>query len=91
MVTKRQLDQALEVWHVARETALRQHEALRILLSSHGTLIDSLRANGHTWEMARAELEGMSKAHNEAYLAALKVMDARCLEYQELRAEYDGH
>ncbi|MFX1740053.1 hypothetical protein PXJ20_32605 [Paraburkholderia sp. A1RI_3L] len=90
MVTKQQLDQALEAWHVARETALREHEAWHLLMGSHGALIESLRSNGHTWARAQAEFRRISNAHSEAYRAALSAMDERCLEYQELREKYDG-
>ncbi|WP_176060218.1 hypothetical protein [Paraburkholderia sp. BCC1876] len=89
MVTKEQLDKALEAWHVARETAMREHEAWRLTLGSHGSLIDSLRANGHTWSKAQEEFQRISNAHSEAYRAALTAMDARCLDYQELLAKYD--
>ncbi|KWF02162.1 hypothetical protein WL80_28880 [Burkholderia ubonensis] len=89
MVTKQQLDQALEAWHVARETALREHEAWRLLLSSHGALIESLRSNGHTWARAQAEFQRISDGHSEAYRAALSAMDERCLEYKKLREKYD--
>lgn len=89
MVTKQELDQALEAWDVARETALREHEAWHLLSRSHGALIDSLRANGHAWVSAQAEFQRISTAHSEAYRAALDAMDTRCVDYQELRAKYD--
>lgn len=90
MVTKEQLDQALQAWYEARETALREHEAQRLLLTSHRELIDSLRANGHTWSRAQAEFERIADAHSEAHLAALKAMDARCLDYKQLRTKFDA-
>lgn len=90
MVTKQELDQALEAWNVARETALHEHDAWHLLNQSHGALIGSLRANGHTWERAQGEFERISSGHSEAYRAALGAMDARCVEYQELRAKFDA-
>jgi hypothetical protein len=90
MVTRQELDEALEAWNVARETVLCQHEAWHLLNQSHGALIGSLRENGHTWERAQGEFERMSSGHSEAYRAALAAMDARCAEYQELHAKYDA-
>ncbi|CAM2197837.1 protein of unknown function [Paraburkholderia kururiensis] len=47
IVTKEQLNQALDARSVARETALRERNAWQLTIGSHGSLIASLRANGH--------------------------------------------
>lgn len=88
MVTQEQLDGALQAWQVARESAVLEQQAWATVLSSHATLIASLRANGHSWSEAQTQFERLSDGHSKALLAAWGAMDSRCLEYRALRAAY---
>lgn len=87
-ITKSQLDQSLDAWKVARETAALQATAWGLLNTSHQSLIDSLLMNGHSWSEAQVEFQGFSEAHREAWLKALVAMDQRCEDYRALRAKY---
>lgn len=89
-VTKEQLDEALEAWHVAREGAAREMEAWRLLTQSHAALIASLRTNGHSWAQATAEFDKFSQEHRAKVLGTWEHMDARCSEYQALRARFNA-
>lgn len=88
VVTKEQLNAALDAWYVARERAGLEQQAWGALTQSHGSLIASLRQHGHTWTQAQAEFEKLSNAHRESMLSAWNDMDERCREYQRLRLIY---
>ena len=88
MVSKEQLDQALEAWEVAREKAALEQSAWATVLNSHATLIGSLRSHGHSWGQANTEFGKLSAAHNEAVLAAHQDMDLRCADYQKLAKQF---
>ncbi len=90
MITKNQLDQALEAWRVARERALHEQIAWDEILKNHKSLIDSLRNSGHTWSQANAEFENISNYHRDSLLQAWEAMDERCKEYQDLLKRFQA-
>ena len=87
MITKRQLDAALESWEVARDRALLEQKAWATLTQSHSTIINSLRLHGHAWSQAQTEFEKLSDGHREALAKAWSDMDLKCKEYQALFAK----
>ncbi|WP_047786355.1 hypothetical protein [Variovorax paradoxus] len=89
-VTKEQLNAALDAWYVARERAGLEQQAWGALTQSHGSLIASLRQNGHTWTQADAEFEKLSQAHRGAVLGAWEEMDACCRVYQDLHSKFNA-
>ncbi|QLA82507.1 hypothetical protein EXV95_18810 [Acidovorax sp. JMULE5] len=89
-VTKEDLDRALDAWYVARERAGYEMQAWSILTQSHGSLIASLRENGHSWTQAGAEFATLSGSQQTALLSAWKNMDELCREYQSLLARFKG-
>lgn len=88
MVTKEQLDGALEAWEVAREKAFREQQASATPTQSHDVLIASLRTHGHTWEQAEEEFECLSNGHRDALQSAWRDMDDKCNDYKSLLTEF---
>ncbi|NMG29584.1 hypothetical protein [Aromatoleum evansii] len=88
-VTKSDLDNALEAWNVARETAAHEQIAWAGVLQSHATLIESFRTSGHSRGASEEAFRRISTGHQEALVAAWKHMDALCHAYQELLARFD--
>lgn len=84
MVTKEELNAALEAWEVARDRASLEQAAFGVLIQNHAHLIGSLRSHGHSWAQATVEFDKFSKTHQEALIAAWKAMNERCAEYHDL-------
>lgn len=82
------LKAALDAWNEAREKATQEHAAWGRLLQSHGALIRSMVENGWTFAKAKLDVDCFSNAHNEKLLAALRDMDEKCRQYQDLEAAY---
>lgn len=89
-VTQADLKAALGEWNEARANAAQEHAAWGRLLQSHDALIRSMVENGWTFAKAKKDVYGFSNAHNENLLAAIRYMDDKCRQYQELEAAYNS-
>jgi hypothetical protein len=89
MVSKQQLDTALAAWEAARDRSAAEHKAYGALTQSHSALIASLRQHGHSWAQATAEFDKLAQGHSDAYSSALKEMERRRHEYNDLRRMFD--
>lgn len=87
-ITQQMLDQALDAWRTARQQALLEQQAWATLIQSHGELIDSLQACGHTWSQVSVEQKKLMDAHQEALQNAWKNMDERSRDYQQLLSKH---
>lgn len=88
MITAQDMDIALKAWEEARKRATLEMEAWGAVLQSHTSLIESLRANGHTWSQAQTEFKRITDGHSGAVLEAWKAIDQRSCEYQILRNKF---
>lgn len=90
MITKIAVNNALMAWEAARDKASLEHAAWGALLQNHKSLIDSMRTLGWTYDKAKSEFDQLSNSHRETYLVALADMDAKCAEYQKIKAAFDN-
>jgi hypothetical protein len=86
MVSRADLDAALNAWEAARDRAASEHLAWGRVLQSHKALIASIRFGGKTFTEAAREFGALSESDGEPLFAAWDEMDRACTMYQEIAA-----
>ena len=87
MYDQAQVDLARNVWEQSKAAVAQGHQAWDLVMKSHKTMLDSMRAAGAPFALAADQFDKLMEFHSAQYKAALDYMDKMSAEYQKLLAQ----